>query len=116
MPPARGILSREEPNPYKDHTIIHIPYCTCDLFAGNRAAGDLAFYGYINTRQVLNWVVANFGMTQLSSLVITGSSAGALGAVFWASTIMGELKHTKSTVLADSYVGRFRLVASLGKL
>lgn len=83
---------------------------------GNRAAGDLAFYGYLNTRQVLNWVAANFGSTQLTSLVVTGSSAGAVGAVIWASTIMGELKHTKSTVLADSYVGTFPTGRFIGKI
>ena len=86
-----GVFDRgEELNAYKDYTIVHVMYCSGDIHGGNSerpykddAGENVQQKGLINTQSALDWVLQqqeNGGLaSKLSSLVITGCSAGSLG-------------------------------------
>ncbi|EGZ12876.1 hypothetical protein PHYSODRAFT_511024 [Phytophthora sojae] len=125
-----GIMNRTlDGNVFNDYNIVYLPYCTGDLFVGNKylepyesvynqALGnkqclgqDQGMYmnGYNNTMAVLKWALANYPDPE--QLVIGGYSAGSLGAQMWSAYVAKtwgvESKGTKFQVLADSYVGVF---------
>lgn len=88
---AVGVFDRgEELNAYKDYTIVHVLYCSGDIHAGSATrpytddAGVLVQQrGLANAQAALDWVLKqqqNGGLAKsLTSLVITGCSAGSLG-------------------------------------
>ncbi|OWZ19477.1 hypothetical protein PHMEG_0006270 [Phytophthora megakarya] len=125
-----GIMNRTlDGNVFNDYNIVYLPYCTGDLFVGNKylepyesvynqALGNkqclgqnqgMYMNGYNNTMAVLKWALANYPDPE--QLVIGGYSAGSLAAQMWsayvAKTWSVESKSTKFQVLADSYVGVF---------
>jgi len=64
--------------------------------------------GYRNVLSVIAWAgSAGLRSRQLSSFVISGSSAGSIGAQMWASALLGMFKYDQAVVLADSYAGVF---------
>jgi hypothetical protein len=80
----------EDLNAYQDYTIVHVMYCSGDIHAGNSVrpyddnAGEAVQQkGIVNTQAALDWVLQqqkNGGLaSELSSLVISGCSAGSLG-------------------------------------
>jgi len=112
-----GIFNRENPaNPYKNYTVIIISYCSGDGHIGH-ADRDWTILsaptleakqrGYINARSAIDWAKKNVGDVQLESLIITGSSAGALGTQFWARKLLGEFSWKDAAVIADSYAAIF---------
>jgi len=108
-----GILSRSSKNPFNDYTILHIQYCSGDLFSGNvtqpftdKMGGLVHQVGYYNTRSAIDWAKANVA-DPLQSLVITGVSAGAIGTQVWASKLLREFSYTHASVMVDSYTGVF---------
>ncbi|KAF4317906.1 hypothetical protein JM18_007119 [Phytophthora kernoviae] len=116
-------------NPFNDWNVVFLPYCTGDLFVGNKhlepyesaynqALGNkqclgqkqgMSMNGYNNTKAVLDWALTNFPAPE--QLVIGGYSAGSLGAQLWSAYVAEawqvNQKSTKFQVLADSYVGVF---------
>ncbi|KAG7381825.1 hypothetical protein PHYBOEH_010737 [Phytophthora boehmeriae] len=114
---------------FKDWNVVFVPYCTADIFIGNRVVparesgieGQLGnpqclgldypmhMNGYNNTMAVLNWALHNY--PEVDQLVLGGSSAGSLGAQFYSTRVAKmwdvDAKHTKFSVMADSYVGFF---------
>lgn len=101
-------------NPFKNHTVVFLSACSGDLFAGNvqhgykDAHGKLVEQrGYNNVRTTLGWIQRNMGSEPLSSLVITGESAGSIGVQVWAPKMLSDLKYKKASVIADSYLGAF---------
>ncbi|MBZ0291294.1 MAG: pectinacetylesterase family protein, partial [Anaerolineae bacterium] len=104
-----GIFDLENPaNPLLDYNMVFIPYCTADVFTGNRSVtyGDdltIEHRGYVNTQAVLNWAYEQF--PQPSQVLVTGSSAGALGAIFHAADIMAHYADVPVIQLGDGYVG-----------
>lgn len=101
-------------NPYRDHTLVYLSSCSGDLYAGNvtrdypdPTGEPVQQRGYNNVRATIDWVQEQFGMEPLSSLVITGESAGSIGLQVWAHTLLSELKYKKASVIADSYAGVF---------
>ncbi|GMF64025.1 unnamed protein product [Phytophthora fragariaefolia] len=125
-----GIMNRTlDGNVFNDYNIVYLPYCTGDLFVGdkylepyesvyNQALGNkqclgqnqgMYLNGYNNTMAVLKWALANY--PDPDQLVIGGYSAGSLAAQMWSAYVAKtwgvESKSTKFQVLADSYVGVF---------
>lgn len=82
-PGATGIFDRENTaNPVGDWTLVYVPYCSGDIYAGDNEyelAGETRyFYGYSNITAFLERWVPWFG--DASQVVLSGSSAGGFGA------------------------------------
>lgn len=109
---ADGIFDFDNPaNPFGQHDMIVIPYCTGDVFMGDTvrdySTGSMAVTirhkGYANASAALAWTYANFPAP--ASIFITGESAGALGASFHAPAIIEHYPQTRIAVLGDSAGG-----------
>lgn len=106
MPDKQGIFNRgDSTNPFRNYTIVDVLYCSGDLHVGmvNNSWGPQA--GWANTQSVLDWTLASF--PSLSSLVISGSSAGSLAAQLLAKYVLRrfEGRYTRAAVIADSFAG-----------
>ena len=109
----RGIFDFNNPeNPVADYNWVFIPYCTADVHTGSRDQTytdmlglhkTMQHQGYINVKSVLNWVTQNYPAPQ--RIVVTGSSAGALGSIFFAEPIMSQYANVPIVQLGDGYVG-----------
>lgn len=114
---SRGIFDFEKTeNPFADYNMVFIPYCTGDVHIGNGAreynyrdaSGAEVSYtahhnGYENSMTSLNWVYDNFDAP--SNIVVAGSSAGAIGASFYAGLIAEQYPASPVVVLADAAGG-----------
>jgi len=104
-----GVFDRSNAaNPFKDHTIVHVLYCSGDLHAGNvtRPYSDgkgepVEQRGFYNTRASVDWAKANLD-AHLSSLVMSGCSAGSLGVQAWAAELLEELSYDNAAVVRAS--------------
>jgi hypothetical protein len=98
-------------NPFKDYTVIEPIYCSGDAHMGMTTMElDGTIYpqvGYKNAKAVMDWAKTNLGKTTLESFVISGFSAGSLGTMAWAETLLGTFSYTNAVVLMDSYMGYF---------
>lgn len=105
-------------NKYKDYTIVHLMYCSGDLFAGdvvrsyNDSAGQpIIQKGLANAQSALDWVVTqtkNGGLAStFSDLVVMGCSAGSLASQLWSKQVMTTLKWSQGAIVPDSYAGVF---------
>lgn len=111
----QGIFSlNNSANPFANHTFLIVGYCSGDAHAGTvdrdwvvPAAGNVSQRGYWNAKAAVDWARDNFGDRRLKSLIVSGSSAGSLGAQLWARTILGSFKYQAAAVIADSFVGVF---------
>jgi len=109
-----GLFDRQNKgNPYKDYTVVHVLYCSGDAHTGNVARnwvqlfkGKVEQRGFENTRSAVEWAKQNID-SKLSSLVISGCSAGSLGAQAWAAPLLREFKYEHAAVVVDSYAGIF---------
>jgi glucan biosynthesis protein C len=109
----RGIFDFANPeNPVADYNWVFVPYCTADVHTGSRdrtytdALGlqeTLRHQGFVNARSVLQWVQDSYPTPE--RVVVTGSSAGALGSIFFAESIMSHYASVPVIQLGDGYVG-----------
>lgn len=98
-------------NPVSDYSVVFVPYCTADVHTGSAtqtyasATGEytVAYNGFANSQAVLDWVYANYDAPQ--SLIVTGSSAGAYGAVFHAPYVLEQYPDADAVVLGDAGIG-----------
>jgi hypothetical protein len=100
-------LDRTDPeNPFKDYSMIYVPYCTGDLHAGERADVEIdgrmrQFHGFTNMTAFLERIVPTF--PDADSVILTGISAGGFGAALnydhVASAFGAEIK---TTLIDDS--------------
>ncbi|MGH7269724.1 MAG: pectin acetylesterase-family hydrolase, partial [Polyangiaceae bacterium] len=99
-------------NPFMGWNQVYIPYCTGDVHFGTNDQGTVAtsvvtgghFVGYNNTKLDIGHLVPTF--PSLSRVVVTGSSAGGLGAVLNAGMIQDAFTtKVPITILDDSAVG-----------
>jgi len=127
-----GMFDRENSlNAYKDFTIVELLYCSGDVWGGNvtqsykDSAGEpVVQHGMLNALSVIDWIDSqqkNGNLAaNLNKLVVSGCSAGSIGAQLWSSEIVNRIKHSTAAVLPDSYAGVFPdgtqgpLVKSLG--
>jgi hypothetical protein len=113
-----GILDLANPaNPLKDHSIVFVPYCTADIFLGNRTvtysapASDTAparsariqHLGSAAADSVMNWVYAHFNDPAL--VFVTGSSAGAIPSPLYASRLAERYPNARVVQLGDGAGG-----------
>lgn len=107
-----GIFDVENPqNPFSDFTYVLVSYCTGDVHTGindveytsNDTPFTLHHRGAINANAVLDWVFANVEGPQ--TIMVTGSSAGAYGAIHHAPTIMDAYPDSRVVILGDAGVG-----------
>ncbi len=90
--------------------IVYAPYCTGDVYTGNRAAvyaeadgtKPVVYYhrGNVNAEAMVDWVAAN--MAKPSQLLVTGFSAGGIGATANYAYVRDKLQPGRSALLADS--------------
>ena len=109
-----GVFERTAQNPFKNYTIVHLLYCDGSLFNGNVTRPYLGAKqsGFANAKSGFDWIVENMrspgGLApRLSSLVISGCSAGSIGAQLWADHALTTLPHDAAAVVPDSYMGVF---------
>ena len=117
--PQLGVFNRQnEKNKFRDHTIVHVLYCSGDVHGGNviRSYNDrwgvpVEQKGLANAQSVLDWTVRQQASgalaSTLSELVIMGCSAGSIGAQLWGKQVLNTLKWEKAAVVPDSYAGIF---------
>ena len=119
--PMVGIFSRTDAmNPYRNYTIVSVLYCSGDLHLGNYDWSY--FFGTVNVKQrgqknfmsVFAWLQSQIQSGKLGnargrfkSLVLSGSSAGALAQQVWSGYILPRLKYDSSAVIVDSLAGLF---------
>ncbi|MDN4618338.1 pectin acetylesterase-family hydrolase [Paenibacillus sp. PsM32] len=106
-----GISGTQNENPFKDWTVIVIPYSTGDFHVGAGAyeyikedgTKDIKFhYGYTNYSKMLDEALKYIN-TDPEALVIAGSSAGGFGAALLADNIIRHFPNTNNiTVAVDS--------------
>jgi hypothetical protein len=99
-----GIFDRTEAtNAYKDYTIVHVMYCSGDLFGGdivrdyNDDAGvPVTQKGYANGLSAVNWIQSQQASGALASsltdFVVMGCSAGSIGAQIWSDNALNFVK------------------------
>jgi len=104
-PEAEGIfdLDRED-NPFRDHSIVYVPYCTGDLHLGNAThdyGEDVVVHhnGLVNAGTALSATAAMF--PDAEQVVVAGASAGSAGAPMYGGLAQDVLPDAEITVLAD---------------
>ena len=120
-----GIGSSQPNNPFRDWTIIAIPYTTGDFHVGRAeyeytaldgTEQTLHHHGYENYRAIMDEAVKHF-ITQPEELLIAGYSAGGYGAAILARDVLEnyfpEAGHTtvcidSSLLLIDDWVAVLR--------
>jgi hypothetical protein len=84
-----GVLADDPSNPFQNYTKVFVPYCTGDLFWGNKdksyvpSIPPIHHRGYGNLLAVLEslWSEQNYASAPPGKVVIAGTSAGAYGAI-----------------------------------
>lgn len=79
---SRGLFDRTDPNnPVADASYVYIPYCTGDVHGGTNPEGEggRMYVGYRNVTAYLARIVPTF--TDAELVLLTGRSAGGLGAL-----------------------------------
>ncbi|MFW5748731.1 MAG: pectin acetylesterase-family hydrolase [Chloroflexota bacterium] len=96
-----------EENPIAGFNVVFVPYCTADIHTGDSTMtyGDweIQHNGYDNSAVVLDWVYANFDAPE--QVFVSGSSAGAYGAIYHAPFIINQYPDAQTAVLGDAGVG-----------
>ena len=103
-----GIYGTSEDHPYRDWTIIHIPYCTGDIHWGNATQMysdnlTIEHRGFVNVTSALDWLERNYEAPR--DFFVTGCSAGAYGAALHSAYIARRYPMSKMVVMADSGAG-----------
>ncbi len=90
-------------NPFRDWHIVFVSYCSCDIHFGD-AAQDYPLHvehrGYQNARVAEKWARENF--PNPDEVFVTGSSAGAYGALFHGPLLHNAWPNAKFSILADA--------------
>lgn len=98
-----GILNRNlSVNPLKDWNYVFVPYCTGDVHAGNNPSGPggRMHVGFENIKHDLKRIVPTF--PSATRVVLTGSSAGGVGAGFNYDQVQRAFGTTPVLLLDDS--------------
>jgi hypothetical protein len=101
-----GIFDLDNPeNPFADHSMVFVPYCTGDIHAGNltKDYGDgvvVEHKGFVNGTTALEAMAEQFPNAE--TLVVAGSSAGAFPTPIYAGLAAELLPDAQIQVVADS--------------
>lgn len=114
-----GVFDRDSAeNPYRDYTVVHLMYCSGDIWGGNvtRDYDDstgvpVKQKGLANGQAVLDWTLEQqargYLAPTLSSVVVMGCSAGSIGAQLWSNQLVTHLSADRVAIIPDSYAGLF---------
>jgi hypothetical protein len=100
-----GIFDFADPrNPFADHSVVYVPYCTGDVHLGNtdtKYAPHLTVHhkGYVNGTAAVDLLAATF--PDATEIVVIGESAGAIATPLYAGLLADRLPDATITVLAD---------------
>ena len=124
---AQGIFDLENPeNPFADHSMVFIPYCTGDVHLGDNVetyqvaalpegaevkegadpgAHETTVHhrGMTNAEAVLEWTYANFGKPE--NIFVTGSSAGSIPSPYYAAHVAARYPNARIAQLGDGSGG-----------
>lgn len=119
MPGNEGIFKQDPANPVKDWNAVYVPYCTGDVYGGNKpnatfppgfeglgghTQGTFQFVGFDTASKVLGRIVPTF--PDAKKALITGSSAGGMGALLQSHRFADMLHNagypTRAFVVSDS--------------
>ena len=112
-----GIFDATRPdNPLRAWSIVVVAYCTGDSHIGARrvtyGSGENSFAiehkGYRNSTAVLDWAFEHYPAAK--SVLVTGSSAGAIAAPFYAGIVAKRYPAARVSVLGDG-AGAYRTAA-----
>jgi hypothetical protein len=111
--PARhgtGILDLAQPgNPFRDWSVLYIPSCTGDLYAGDgtrtytSADGrsvSVHHHGHVNATAALDWAFRR--VPRPAQVVVVGCSAGSIGSILHAPRIIEQYPDARVAQLGDS--------------
>lgn len=113
-----GILAFDDPeNPFANHSVVFVPYCTGDVHIGDRdavyevpatedaPARELTIHhrGYTNGRAVLDWTWEHFLGPE--TVFVTGSSAGSIPLPVYARHFAEHYGEARITALGDGAGG-----------
>jgi hypothetical protein len=113
-PYTTGIFDdTNDANPFKDWNEVYVPYCTGDSHFGTNDSAKVQdginplvtntwhFVGYLNMQKYVSRLVATF--TSLDQIILTGSSAGGLGAGLNYGLVQDSFGSVPVTVIDDSF-------------
>jgi len=106
-------------NPFKDYTVVFVPYCSGDSHLGARdtvygpveeGGESLTVYhrGFANVGSALNWTYHN--LPSPARIFVTGSSAGSIPSPYYADKLANHYGAAKIVQLGDAS-GGYRRVA-----
>jgi len=97
-------------NGLSDYTFVSPPYCSGGAHVANTTVRNLFGTRYQNdyshNKFTIDWAKRNLDQN-LESMVLAGSSAGALGTMAWADYMLDHFQYNKASVIVDSYMGVF---------
>lgn len=115
-----GFLDTANPdNPFRDWTIVYVPYCTGDLNAGqadytypdtyntvNPVPVEIRHRGAVNTALVVQWMEENITPNaSVTQLLVTGLSAGSYASLLAFPSIREVFSAGTACYLGDAGVG-----------
>jgi len=100
-------LSRfDDTSPTRDWNLIYVPYCTGDVHTGNRVVTyqgepNVEFHhdGHDAVQEVVKWADGNF--THVPKMLVTGCSAGGVGALVNYRFLRNGIKSVEKGYLLD---------------
>lgn len=104
-PSGEGVFDFDrEDNPFRDHSVVYVPYCSGDLHLGNAThdygEGAVVHHnGLVNSGTALAATAAMF--PDVEQLVVAGASAGSAGAPMYAGLAQDVLPDAQILLLAD---------------
>jgi hypothetical protein len=111
VPPNEGILKPEARNPVSTWSMVYVPYCTGDSHGGTTTDAEVVtsstlppqqFVGYTNIGLFYRTLGAEFRNAE--KILLTGSSAGGLGALLNYRRTQQFFKNSRVIVISDSGV------------
>lgn len=108
-PDIGGIYKLDDPaNPVQGWSMVHVPYCTGDIHWGNAVHQyndvlTIQHKGFVNVSAVLDWTKKHY--PNPDTIFVTGCSAGAYGAIGYASWVAEMWPKADVRVLGDSGAG-----------
>lgn len=108
---THGFANLDDPNnPFEDWNIVVVPYCSCDIHFGDIAQDygnvdpgnpvHIEHRGFQNAKAAEKWAREHFVNPEV--VFVTGTSAGAYGAVFQAPLLHKVWPASKFHVLGDA--------------
>lgn len=108
-----GIFNFErEENPFREYSVVYVPYCTGDVHLGDSdqdysdgGGSSITIYhrGFKNATSAVEHTVATFG--ELETIFVAGSSAGAIPSPYYAAKLAERYPGAEIAQLGDGAGG-----------